>query len=130
MLESYLVPENTTVTAKGDGSPLDISSSQSRVFLLQLKITEVVEQESIDVSIHGAASEEELGKPTPLASFPQKFYCGEHPLLLDLNGHPEVRFLRAHWEVNRWGRGSETPMFAFGVKISEVAPEMLKQAQV
>ena len=42
--------------------------------------------------------------------------------------HPEVKFVRAHWEVARWGRGTETPMFEFGVTLKEVPPEILREA--
>ena len=66
--------------------------------------------------------------PKPVTNFPQKFYQAEHPLLLDLTAHPEAKFLRAHWEVGRWGRGSETPMFEFNVTIREVPSEILKEA--
>ncbi len=60
------------------------------------------------------------GARNPLRHFPQKFYCGETPLLLDLTEHADVKFVRAHWEVARWGRGTETPMFEFGVTMKEV----------
>jgi hypothetical protein len=36
--------------------------------------------------------------------------------------------VRAHWEVNRWGRGTETPMFEFHVTMREVPTEILKEA--
>ncbi len=36
--------------------------------------------------------------------------------------------MRAHWEVGRWGRGTETPMFEFHVTAKEVPPDVLKQA--
>jgi hypothetical protein len=49
-------------------------------------------------------------------------------MLLDLTAHPEVKFLRAHWEVARWGRGTEIPMFKFGVSIREVPGDILKAA--
>ena len=128
MLDIYLVPEKTTVTAKGDGPALDIGAAQSRVLLLQLRITGTVEQESLDVSVFGGADENSLGK-TPLASFPQAFYRGEHPLLLDLTGLPDIKTLRAHWEVNRWGRGSDVPSFEFSLQATEVAPELLSQRE-
>jgi hypothetical protein len=38
-----------------------------------------------------------------------------------------VKFVRAHWEVARWGRGTETPMFEFGLRLKEVPSEILKQ---
>jgi len=126
MIDNFLVPERTVVSAKGDGQAIDISGAANRVFLLMLEITNIVEQESLDVSIHGSADGRAwAGKA--LASFPQKFYRGQHPLLLDLTAHPEVKLVRAHWEVNRWGRGSATPMFEFQVAIREVAPEILRE---
>ena len=127
MVDTFLVPEGTTVIAKGDGQPVDISSAGHRVFLLQLSIARVLEQQALDVSVLGSADGNAWGQK-PLAAFPQKFYRGEHPLLLDLSQQPEIRFLRAHWEVNRWGRGPETPMFQFQLRVREVPPEMLQEA--
>ncbi len=127
MIDAFLVANKTVVNAKGDGPVVDITAATSRVFLLSLNITNIVEQESLDVSIYGSPDGTAWGAK-PLAAFPQKFYRGEHPLLLDLAAHSDVRFLRAHWEVNRWGRGSETPMFEFSLAIKEVPPEILKEA--
>jgi hypothetical protein len=45
-----------------------------------------------------------------------------------LTGQANIKFLRAHWEVGRWGRGSETPMFEFHVTIKEVPTDILKEA--
>jgi len=127
MIDSFLVPDKTVVNAKGDGPAVDVSSAASRVFLLSLNITGIVEQESLDVSILGSVDGTTWG-PKPLTNFPQKFYQAQHPLLLDLAGQANVKFLRAHWEVARWGRGSETPMFEFNVTIKEVPAEILKEA--
>ncbi|HXM64582.1 MAG TPA: hypothetical protein VN950_27220 [Terriglobales bacterium] len=127
MIDSFLVPEKTVVNAKGDGPAVDVSSAANRVFLLSLNITDIVEQESLDVSIHGSA-DGTTWSPKPVTNFPQKFYQAQHPLLLDLTGHADIKFLRAHWEVSRWGRGSETPMFEFHVTIKEVPTEILKEA--
>lgn len=127
MIETFLVPEKTVVKAKGDGRAVDLSGAANRVFLLTLHITNIIEQESLDVSIYGSTDGAAwAGKP--LLGFPQKFYRGEHPLLLDLTQQPEIKFVRAHWEVSRWGRGAETPMFEFHVTLKEVPPEILKEA--
>lgn len=126
MFDTFLVPAKTVVNAKGDGAAVEISSVSNRTFLLLLNITGVIEQESLDISIWGSADEKTWGAK-PLATFPQKFYLGEHPLLLDLAGQDDVKFLRAHWEVNRWGRGSEQPMFEFSLKATEVTPEILQE---
>lgn len=126
MIDTLLVPKNT-VNAKGDGPSVDVSAASNRVFLLTLAITNIVEQESLDVSIQGSADGATFDAK-PIAAFPQKFYRGEHPLLLDLRDNAAVKAIRAHWEVGRWGRGSETPMFEFQVAIKEVPPDVLREA--
>jgi hypothetical protein len=127
MTELILVPSNTVVSAKGDGAAVDVSGAANRVFLITLAITKIIEQESLDVSIYGSADGAAWDAKS-IAAFPQKFYCGESPLLLDLTVHPAIRFVRAHWEVARWGRGHETPMFKFGVTMKEVPADILKEA--
>ena len=127
MIDTFLVPDKTVVNAKGDGPVVEVSDAANRVFLVSLNITGIVEQESLDVSIQGSADGTTWG-PKPVTNFPQKFYQAQHPLLLDLTGHLSIKFLRAHWEVSRWGRGSETPMFEFDVTIKEVPAEILKEA--
>lgn len=127
MIDTHLVPQGTTVSAKGDGTPVDISSAGHRVFLVSLVITRVVEQEALDVAVQGTANGT-AWSDKPLLSFPQKFYTGEQPLLLDLTGDSEVKFLRVHWDVNRWGRGDAQPSFDFHVALREVSAEILQEA--
>jgi hypothetical protein len=128
MIDTELVPAKTVVSAKGDGASVDISGAGHRVFLLTLNISNIVEQESIDVSIY-SSSDGAAWSPKSIVSFPQKFYRGQQPLLMDLTEHPDVKFVRAHWEVNRWGRGTETPMFEFGVTVKEVPSDVLREAR-
>ena len=127
MIDISLVPAHTVVSAKGDGSAADVNAASSRVFLVTLAITKIIEQESLDVSIYGSADGTTWGAKS-IAAFPQKFYCGESPLLLDLTAHEDVKFVRAHWEVARWGRGTETPMFEFGAVLKEIPANILKEA--
>ena len=127
MIDTSLVPAHTVVSAKGDGSTIDVSAAASRVFLVALEITKIIEQESLDLSVFGSADGTTWGAKS-IAAFPQKFYCGESPLLLDLTAHADVKFVRAHWEVARWGRGTETPMFEFGATLKEVPANILKEA--
>ena len=128
MFDAYLVNEKSKVTAKGDGPLVDISAADSRIFLLHLNITAAVEQESLDVSVQGEPDEKGIGKT--LAAFPQLFYPGQHSILVDFSKLPAVKSLRAHWEVNRWGRGSETPHFEFGLKMTEVPAAALGDRQL
>ena len=126
--EQILVPSGTVVTAKGDGPTVDLSGTSNRVFLVTLSITRIIEQESLDVSIFGS-SDGAAWEPKSLAAFPQKFYTEESPLLLDLSATPSIKFVRAHWEVARWGRGTETAMFEFSVTIKEVPSQILQEAR-
>lgn len=127
MIEAFLVPEKTVATAKGDGPAVDLGPAATRVFLLTLAITDIIEQESLDLSIH-ASRDGSTFEPKPVAAFQQQFYRGEYPLLVDLSGAPDLKSIRAHWEVNRWGRGTETPMFEFCVTLREVPEEILAEA--
>lgn len=127
MIDTSLVAAQTVVSAKGDGPSVDVSGAASRVFLVTLAITKIIEQESLDVSIYGSPDGTMWGAKS-IAAFPQKFYCGETPLLLDLSTHADVKFVRAHWETARWGRGTETPMFEFGVTLKEVPANILQEA--
>src|SRR3974390_3503086 len=119
MIDVVLVPQNTAVTAKGDSDPVDISAAAGKVLLATLTISKIVEQESIELlfftSADGAAWEAK-----PLTSLRQKFYPGEYPLLIDLGQANGVKFVRAHWEVNRWGRGPVTPSFEMSLRVREV----------
>jgi hypothetical protein len=125
--EIILVPGNTAVSAKGDGQAANLSGSQGRIFLVTLNITKIIEQEALDVSIYGSA-DGAMWSTKSIAAFPQKFYLGETPMLLDLSEPAEVKFVRAHWEVARWGRGTETPIFEFGVTMREVPTDILREA--
>jgi hypothetical protein len=127
MVDTSLVPEKTVITAKGDGAAVDVSPAANRVFLATLYITNIIEQESLDVSIYGSV-DGATWSPKPIVAFPQKFYRGEYPLLVDLTQHADVKWMRAHWEASRWGRGTETPMFEFHVTLKEVSLQVLREA--
>ena len=128
MLDAFLLPEKTVVTAKGDSEALDISAASNPVFLLTLSVDEVVEQESIEITLFTSA-DGTTWEAKPVATVPQKFYVGEYPLLVDLRSVPNAKFVRAHWDVNRWGRGSTSPKFVCGVRIREVSQETLLDAR-
>ena len=118
-MEFDLVPTGTRVEANGEGKPVDISTSETRTFLCMLTITEVIEQESLDVSIWGSEEGENWGQK-PILKLPQRFYRGETRMVLDLTLRPAAKFIQARWQVNRWGRVAPIPMFIFGVHALEV----------
>ena len=128
MADTVLVADKTLVSSKGDGPAVDIGGATNRVFLLTLDISDIIEQESLELSIFGSG-DGAAWEAKPLVTYPQEFYRGQYPLLLDLTAHPEVKFVRAHWDVARWGRGVETPRFEFGLSMKEIPPEVLREAQ-
>jgi hypothetical protein len=128
MIDTFLVAQKTVVQANGDGPAVDVSAAAGRIFLLTLEITNIIEQEALDVSVYASVDATTWGTK-PIVSFPQKFYRGEHPLMLDLSAQPDTKFVRAHWEVNRWGRGSETPMFEFQLALKEIPAEVLREVK-
>lgn len=108
MLPQFLLPE-TTVREAGQSPELDLGETLSGTLILTLGITRIIEQQSIDISIWGSSDGSDFGAK-PLMAFPQKFYCGTYQLVLDLTETP-VRYLRAKWAVNRWGKGDPKPLF-------------------
>ncbi len=119
--ELALIPANSHLETNGDGVAFDISASASRTFLCRLTVSDQIEQESLDVSIYGSADRETWTKK-PLLKLPQQFYRGTTKLVLDLSLRPEIKFLRAHWDLNRWGRVAPLPMFVAGLDLTEVPP--------
>ena len=109
MSPQFLLPE-TTVREDGAGPEISLGNQQGETLILTLGITRIVEQESLDISIWGSADGSDWGA-RPLVSFPQKFYCGTYQMSIDLSQHSEVKYLRAKWQVNRWGKGDSKPLF-------------------
>jgi hypothetical protein len=123
MLPDFLLPE-TTIREAGSGPDFDLGENLGETLILTLGITRTIEQESIDLSIWGSADGVEWGS-RPLASFPQKFYCGTYQILLNLEDHPKVKFLRAKWQVNRWGKGDPKPLFAIYLFVQAMKNQVL-----
>jgi len=114
-----LISAAAKLQSNGEGQSVDVSASETRTFFCQLTITEQIEQESLDVSIWGSPDGQQFGKK-PLLKIPQQFYCGTTKMVLDISARPEVKFLRATWELNRWGRVAPTPMFVAALDLIEV----------
>lgn len=115
-----LVPPQTRVEQNGEGPKFDVSASPTRTFLCALAITDVIEQESLDAAIWGSTDGENWGHK-PLLMLPQRFYRGETRMVLDLTLQPEVKFIRAAWVLNRWGRVAPVPRFVFGLTLEEIS---------
>jgi hypothetical protein len=114
-----LIPPGTRLTANGEGQPFEVAAGGTRVFMCTMFITEQIEQESVDISVWGSADGQDFGR-LPLLKMPQRFYRGETRQILDLTLKPEVKFLRAKWELTRWGRGAPHPVFVLGFNLDEI----------
>jgi hypothetical protein len=114
-----LIPPGTRLTANGEGQSYEIAASETRTFMCTMFITDQIEQESVDISVWGAADSQDFGK-LPLLKMPQRFYRGETRQVLDLRLKPEVKFLRAKWDLTRWGRGAPHPVFVLGFHLIEI----------
>lgn len=118
-MEFDLIPPGTLLQENGHGEPVDIRASSTRTFYCTMVVREQIEQESVDVSIWGSADGENWGTQ-PLLKVPQQFYRGETRAVLELTLVPEVNFIRAGWDLNRWGRVAPSPMFVLGLHLTEI----------
>jgi len=121
MLPNFLIPE-TVIREAGTGPELSVGSAERGLLLLTLGITRIIEQQSLDIALYGSADNIEWSAK-PLISFPQKFYCGTYQLLLDLSQHPEMKYLRAKWQVSRWGRGDPKPLFGVYLFVQDASKQ-------
>ncbi len=118
VVTNYLVPSETAVETPGSGAPLDLGPLAGKPVMIVLRVTDIIEQEALQVSIWGSLDGKDWGA-SPLFSFPERFYRGVTPAALDLRQRPEVKFLQVRWQVNRWGRGYPLAYFKFWVEIQE-----------
>jgi hypothetical protein len=105
---------------KGDGvgPVVDLGEFCSKLLVVTLGITDVVERTGLTVSVWGSPDETEWGSK-PLLTFRQRQYCGVYSVLLNMAMHPDVRYLRVQWNMNLWGRGERTLLFGFEVFLEE-----------
>ena len=114
MLPTLLLPETVT---RQDGVSDELTlENTAKVVRLTLGITRIIEQESLEVSIWGSSDRQGWYQ---IAAFPQKCYCGTYPLLLDLTGHSDVRYLRVNWKMGRWAHREPAQLFGFYVRAEE-----------
>ena len=122
MLPEFLLPE-TTIREAGTGPTMALGEQTGEVLILTLGITRIIEQESLDLSIWGSVDGTNWGAK-PLVTFPQKFYCGTYQIVVDLSAHPDVQYLRAKWQANRWGKGDPKPLFGVYLFAQEMEREV------
>ena len=114
-MSKQLLPEHVA-RQDGAGAAIALDESCGKSLLLTLGITRSLEQESLEISVWGSADGRNW---IPLETFPQKFYCGTYSLVVDLARRKEIKYVRAQWKMNRWGRGETTPLFGFYLHAEE-----------
>src|ERR1700733_12374635 len=112
-----LLPESVR---KGDGVGPIVALDEhcSKLLVVTLGITDVVERTGLSVSVWGSPDQIDWGAK-PLVTFRQRQYCGVYSVLLNMATHTEIRYLRVQWNMNRWGRGERVPFFGFEVFLEE-----------
>ena len=121
------MPESI-VHAGGEGPALELLQPlRGKLLVASLEITRIAAQQGIVVSIWGSPDNLDWGSK-PLATFPQKYYCGSHSTFLNLSRRPDVRFLRVEWQMKRWARRQAAEMCAFYVCAQEYRPLSRRRA--
>jgi hypothetical protein len=105
---------------KGDGigPVVSLGEHRSKLLVITLGISDVVERTGLTVSVWGSPDQIQWGAK-PLITFRQRQYCGVYSVLLNMAMHTDVRYLRVQWNMNLWGRGERVPMFGFEVFLEE-----------
>jgi hypothetical protein len=119
---TYLVPD-CMARADGRGPIIDLNAHYGKLLVLTLEIKHVIEQERLIISVWGSEDMIDWGTK-PLIIFPRKHYCGIYSTFLNLARYPKVRYLRAEWNMSRWGKADPTPMFRFYVSAEESGSHM------
>jgi hypothetical protein len=117
MLPVSLLPEDV-VRMDGAGPAVDVNRVAGKLLVLTLGITRAIEQTSLSISIWGSTDGANWGS-RPLATIPQKSYCGHYSTLLNLAANPDVRYLRAEWKLYRLSKFIGTPLFGFSLDAEE-----------
>ena len=108
MLPNFLIDE-TTVRESGESPLFEIGQYSQRSLLLTFGITHAVEQQCIQLRIHGS-QDGKTWPEQPLLRFSPKFYCGDYQMTLQPSG---ASYLKAVWQVERWARTEQRPFFRF-----------------
>jgi len=120
MLAKFLFPENIART-DGIGPGVDLAGDRGKLLVITLGINRVLEQEALTISIWGSPNTSNWGVG-PLMSFPSKYYCGMYSQLLNLDKHPDVRYLRIEWKMSRLDKREIIPLFGFYVFVEDLVP--------
>jgi len=116
-LPKCLLPESVR-SGNGVGPVVALDEFRSKLLVVTLGITDVVERTGLSVSVWGSPDQAQWGEKA-LLNFRQRQYCGVYSALLNLAMYPDIQYMRVQWNMNRWGRGERSPLFGFEVFLEE-----------
>jgi len=115
----FMVNPGTVIEGNGQSAAFELGGLAGKRILIIVRIDQIVEQESLQVSVWGSPDGQAWGDKA-LFSYSQKFYRGATPASLDLAQRPEIKLLQARWDTNRWGRGYPRPYFQIAIEVEEL----------
>ena len=104
-----------------------LGEQQGGTLVLTLGITRIIEQESIDLSIWGSADGTDWGTK-PIATFPQKFYCGTYQIIADLSDRADVKYSAGQVGAQPLGQGRPKPLFTIYLFAQALQQELVMGA--
>jgi len=107
----------------GTGPTIDLGLDPASLLVISMGINHVIENERLTLSIWGSVDGNDWGEK-PLVSFPPKAYCGVYSTFLNLAAHPQVRYLRAKWNMVRCGHSEGDPLFGFYASAQESSSQV------
>jgi len=126
---SYCLQSACVKQTDGTGPTVDLGVDRADLLVISMGINHITENEQLVLSIWGSPDGESWGDK-PLLAFPPKSYCGVYSTFLNLAERPEVRYLRASWNMLRWGRGNRIPLFGFYVHAQESSTRAARSAGI
>ncbi len=102
----------------GAGPVVALDEHCSKLLVVTLGITDVVERTGLTVSVWGSPDQKEWGS-APLVTFRQRQYCGVYSVLLNMAMYSDVQYLRVQWNMKHWGKSERLPLFGFEVFLEE-----------
>jgi|HubBroStandDraft_6_1064221.scaffolds.fasta_scaffold679653_2 hypothetical protein len=102
----------------GFGPAVDLGEYRGKLLVVTLSVNAVVERTGLTVSVWGSPDQLEWGT-NPVVTLRQRQYCGVYSTLLNLAQRPDIRSLRVHWNMSRWGKGDRIAQFGFQVFVEE-----------
>src|SRR5438046_10725193 len=86
----YLIPPDTALEVSGEGQPFNLGGHAGKSVLLVLCVTDIIEQESLLVSVWGSADGKDWGAKA-LFQYPERFYCVWTPHSSDRTEWPQSK---------------------------------------